>query len=301
MKNTLRYFAFIGALSTMTVTAADPAASEYNKPAQNNTGNKGYSDSQRDGGNADNPHGQQLTPSRFVETAYLSGLKEIEMSQLAASRSEKSEVKTFARRMVQDHTKLNEQLTQLAQKKGWTLPTTNDVRSNGSISSSDSQLTTPGNATGNRDAIASDRRTTEIGNPGNGVRDRRNTNSERESGTGRDVRAPKDNSELGGRGHLQGKMSIESLRNASAGEFDKLYMQNAVRGHKMAVKKFENATQNISDEEVRSLAKEALPQLKEHLQQAMQLAQSVGATIDDKSDWKEHDEKRGVDQRPEKP
>lgn len=58
----------------------------------------------------------------------MSGLKEVELSRIAAQRASTDAIKQFAKRMVDDHTKANQELMQLASSKGITLPSTPDAR-----------------------------------------------------------------------------------------------------------------------------------------------------------------------------
>jgi putative membrane protein len=60
---------------------------------------------------------------KFMMNAAMGGMEEVEMGKLAASNATNADVKAFGQRMVDDHTKANDQLKQLAQTKGVTLPT----------------------------------------------------------------------------------------------------------------------------------------------------------------------------------
>lgn len=53
----------------------------------------------------------------FFEDAAQGGLAEVRLGQLVQKQAVNDDVKAFAQRMVDDHTKLNNQLTQLAQKR----------------------------------------------------------------------------------------------------------------------------------------------------------------------------------------
>jgi putative membrane protein len=59
---------------------------------------------------------------KFIEEAAKGGMAEVELAKVAQERASSPEVKQFAQRMEQDHSKANEQLRQLAQEKGVTMP-----------------------------------------------------------------------------------------------------------------------------------------------------------------------------------
>lgn len=60
---------------------------------------------------------------QFVEKAARGGLEEVELGQLAEQKGSSEAVRTFGKRMVTDHNKLNDQLKQIASQKGATVPT----------------------------------------------------------------------------------------------------------------------------------------------------------------------------------
>jgi putative membrane protein len=61
----------------------------------------------------------------FVREAAIGGMAEVELSKIA-QKSENSDVKRFAERMIEDHTKANEQLTSIATGLGVDIPKTVD-------------------------------------------------------------------------------------------------------------------------------------------------------------------------------
>ena len=61
---------------------------------------------------------------QFIKEAAQGGLAEVQLGQLASKRAVSKAVKEYGQRMVQDHTPVNNQLKQLANQKGVTLPTT---------------------------------------------------------------------------------------------------------------------------------------------------------------------------------
>lgn len=59
----------------------------------------------------------------FVLDAAQGGMAEVELGRLAAERAKNDEVKKFAQRMVDDHTKAGDQLKSIAATRGIKLPT----------------------------------------------------------------------------------------------------------------------------------------------------------------------------------
>ncbi|MDM5177970.1 DUF4142 domain-containing protein [Massilia sp. DJPM01] len=65
---------------------------------------------------------------KIVADMARANMAEIEAGKLALANSQNAEVKTFAQRMIDDHTKALGDVTQLAQTKGVTLPTEVDSK-----------------------------------------------------------------------------------------------------------------------------------------------------------------------------
>ena len=61
--------------------------------------------------------------SRFAMEAAQGGMTEVQLGQLAKDKASSDAVKQFGQRMVDDHTKANDQLKSVASQKGITLPT----------------------------------------------------------------------------------------------------------------------------------------------------------------------------------
>jgi putative membrane protein len=64
----------------------------------------------------------------FIKKAAEGGLAEVELGRLAAEKGHSDEVKKFGQRMVDDHSKANDQLTQLASSKGVNVPNDLDAK-----------------------------------------------------------------------------------------------------------------------------------------------------------------------------
>ena len=65
---------------------------------------------------------------RFMDKAAEGGMAEVEMGKLGQQNGASDEVKKFGEKMVQDHSKANDELKQLASSKGVTLPAAMDKK-----------------------------------------------------------------------------------------------------------------------------------------------------------------------------
>lgn len=65
---------------------------------------------------------------KFMMEAATGGMMEVELGRLAAQQGSSDAVKKFGQRMIDDHSKANEELMQLASTKGVTLPTELDAK-----------------------------------------------------------------------------------------------------------------------------------------------------------------------------
>jgi putative membrane protein len=64
-----------------------------------------------------------VSDKAFVKKAAQGGMAEVQLGQLATEKGSSDEVKKFGQRMVDDHSKANDQLKQLAASKGVEVPT----------------------------------------------------------------------------------------------------------------------------------------------------------------------------------
>jgi putative membrane protein len=65
---------------------------------------------------------------KFMMEAVAGGMAEVAMARLATERASSDAVKQYAQHMIDDHTKANDELMQLASAKGVTLPTGPDAK-----------------------------------------------------------------------------------------------------------------------------------------------------------------------------
>jgi putative membrane protein len=69
------------------------------------------------------PAGMTMADETFLKKAAQGGMAEVELGQLAVQKASSDQVKQFGQRMVDDHSKANDQLKQLAQQEHVKLPT----------------------------------------------------------------------------------------------------------------------------------------------------------------------------------
>jgi putative membrane protein len=64
------------------------------------------------------------TDATFLRKAMEGGLEEVQRAQAAMQSAQRAEVRNVASMMLEDHRRTNEKLTQLASRKGWSVPST---------------------------------------------------------------------------------------------------------------------------------------------------------------------------------
>lgn len=140
-----------------------------------------------------NSAGTPASDTAFIKKAAQGGLAEVQLGQLAQQKASNQDVQKFAKRMVDDHTKANEQLKQVAEQDHVKLPDT--------LNAKDKAL----------------------------------------------------------------KAKLEGL---SGQQFDQIYMKDMVQDHRKDVAEFERESKAAKDANVKNFAKETLPVLQSHLQEA---------------------------------
>ena len=174
---------------------------------------------------------------KFVMKAAEGGQAEVQLGQLALTKASSAEVKQFAQRMVDDHSKGNTELAQLAQTKGIVLP------------ASDMSV-----ATNTTDPDVA----------------RMNTSSTTPSKTASDMNHNK-------MAKSEEQKRADKLSKLSGADFDRAYMKDMVEDHVKDVAMFEKEAKNGKDADVKAFADKTLPTLREHLQMARDVNAKVNA------------------------
>ncbi len=69
---------------------------------------------------------------------------------------------------------------------------------------------------------------------------------------------------------------MSKFNKLSGAEFDKEFATDALKSHQKDISRFEKASKDITDPEVKQYIDQTLPKLREHLQKAADVARSVG-------------------------
>jgi putative membrane protein len=183
------------------------------------------------------------TDERFIKEAARGGMMEVHMGKMGVQQGQNAQLKQFAQKLIDDHTKANQELKQLASSKGLTLPEQGaGITGTDSSTSATEAAGAPGTATGT--SSDTDR---------NYVRDK--------SSDAKDT----------------AHADMKKLHGLSGTEFDREFVRLAVQDHQKDVREFEQASRRVQDQELKSWIDKTLPTLREHLQAAQNLQSQVGA------------------------
>lgn len=200
----------------------------------------------------------QLSPAaeKFVHEAATSGMMEVRLGKLGVQKAQHPQVKQFAQALVTEHTRINNELKQIAQNKGITLPDPDRIA--GTQGQGQQGLgQRPGQAQGQEAQ----------GAPG--------AQGEREPGRPQAGAQPGDQSAM----HKEFAQTIQRLEGMSGTEFDQTFIKTAVTHHEKDVQQFEQASQTLDDPALKAFAAKTLPTLREHLMQAKNLHKQVGGAV----------------------
>lgn len=119
--------AHLVAIGTMLLLGLVVAARQVQN-ANGQTQNSNQAGSQRNGNMGGQASGLSSADRKFAMNTAMSGMTEVQLGRIATQQGASDAVKQFGQRMVDDHTKANNDLMQWAATSGLTLPTTLDAK-----------------------------------------------------------------------------------------------------------------------------------------------------------------------------
>jgi len=72
---------------------------------------------------------------------------------------------------------------------------------------------------------------------------------------------------------------IKEMEGKQGADFDRAFIEHAVKDHRKDISKFESASRSLNDSELKAFATETLPTLRHHLNEAERIAKSLGVNI----------------------
>jgi putative membrane protein len=98
------------------------SASQTQSPPQPGRPQQQSSPAQQDSGPNNGDVGQVMQDKMFLRKAAEGGIAEVKLGQLAAQKGSSDDVRAFGQKMVEDHTRLNLEIAQVADSMGVMLP-----------------------------------------------------------------------------------------------------------------------------------------------------------------------------------
>ena len=201
---------------------------------------------------------------QFLSKAAAAGRAEVEMGRLGQTRAQSSEVKSFAERMVQDHTRVYGELQALGSSRGLLGPDDTGTTSTASSRSDRLMEAPPAAGIGAR--------------PSSGPGSNTASSSTATPGTGMPMASMGSADGSHPKLSASAQHSLDRLQGLNGAEFDREFMKQMVTDHKAAVADFQRAATSASDPEVKTFAQKTLPGLQEHLQLARSLSERLAAS-----------------------
>jgi len=218
---------------------------------------------------------EALTSEHFAKHAYWAGMQEVQLSQMALTKTQNTEVRNLAQMIVTDHTQANEELRQIAQRKGINLPVEGAVHRG----APGSERTDVSSSTDRKPAGTTDRKTDTATaqkpeyEQDVGTRQDRATEFQRQRTEG-----SRPYTEAEARQHAAA--TRERLQTASGADFDRQYVIAMLEGHEKAISKYQMAAQQLNDAELKQYASSKLPKLREHQDKVRSIAQTLNISTD---------------------
>jgi len=209
-------------------------------------------------------------PEKFIRHVARSEVKEIRLANLAKLRAQNQEVKEFAERLIQDHTKANNELKLIAQHMNipWVWDITGDK----------TPAAVNGTARGasSLDASASTTTPSESEVP--------RIDEKTPAGVNGTARGAYKESVVAGK--TEQVDPYDHLVGLSGSAFDTAFVNHEMECHTRAVAKFEKANRDLPDSELKRFVESTLPTLRTHLAMAKRLAdtEALRLNIRERSD-----------------
>ena len=182
---------------------------------------------------------------KFIMEVAHGGMMEVDLGKVAAQKGMSDEVKQFGQRMVDDHTKANDELMQLASSKG--------------VMMNHPAMT--GTGTSGTDSQMSASSATQTSGGSNTMSGQSQSSSNAMSD---DAKMMKKHQEM-----------VSKMSALSGAEFDRKYMDQMVKDHEKTVSLLERESTKGSDADVKAWAAKTLPTVREHLQMARDIETKV--------------------------
>lgn len=244
----------------------------------------------------------QTDPEKFIGHVAQSGMKEIRLANLAKQRAESQEVKQFAEKLIRDHTKASQELKLIAQHQN--IPWDSAVEKTPAAANGTARVagtadnSTPAPLREREIASPTSRTPAEANGTARGAGDLDHSatvvvippNSAAPgetpavaNGTARGAYAA---NAQGRNVSADPEASYERFINLSGKSFDEAYLTHEVMCHTKAVAKFEKASRDLPNGELKQFVQSTLPTLREHLAMAQRMAPADATRLDirDRSD-----------------
>jgi putative membrane protein len=251
--------------------STDRSRTDNNRTQSDRNNTTRQDNNQSQSGNTSSQQNNKISSDdrEFAMKAAEGGQAEVAHAQMALQKSASDDVKRYAQRMIDDHTKANQELMTIASGKGLTLPGNMQsmhsahAQMHGNTASTSTDTTGSTNTAGASRTI-NPRSTTGATNP--------NTESSgdmRKTEPAMNTKMSKDH-----------QMAMDRLSKLSGAEFDREYIKMDLKDHKKTIELFEKQARSGRDAELKAFAEKTLPTLREHHQMARDIAGKVGVAAE---------------------
>jgi len=188
-----------------------------------------------------------LSSQQFVNQSVWSNDKEIALGRLAQQKSQNPDVRSFASRMVTDHSRAIDKITTIANREHLYYPSANAFTfvTAGTTTEGSTRTINPGSP--------------DLDNP-KGLPAKALMENSWDSRTNADI------------------STVRSLNSLSGPEFDRAYIAEMVKDHQADVQTFQSASTSLDDQQLKQCATDLLPTVQEHYRMAQDLQSKLGTS-----------------------